>query len=178
MTIKLNVCCGDDYREGYINIDFSDKRSDGKPIKVDLILNILNDEFPFPLCNVDEIIFHESLEHFNRHNGLFVLKKLHSIMKSGAILDLTVPPAKKQLKMFLMQMDNVKSIEDFTQAHERFSPLKFHDDLMGGTRLSDGFDGDSHKTLYSVNMIKVLLNHVGFSILSIDENIHVKAKKI
>lgn len=175
--MKLNVCCGMDYREGYINIDFSDIGSDKKPIKVDKKWNILTEPIPFPVNSVDEIIFRESLEHFNRWNGRWALSQLHAMMKPDGILDLTVPNAKKQMKIFMMQMDNVKHIDDFLFAHERFTALKWHDDLMGATHLSDGTDGDSHKTLYSPNMLRVLLESVGFKIISIDDNIHVKATK-
>jgi len=180
-SMKLNICCGKDYREGYTNVDFSSFASDGNPIKVDLNWNLLGEKWPnsdFEIGNIaEEIVFRESLEHFNRWNGLIVLKKLHHLLKPGGILDLTVPPAEKQLKMYLMWMNRIESIDDFLLAHERFSCLKWHDDLMGATHESDGTDGDSHKTLFSPKMLRLILEHVGFKIVSIDDNIHVKATK-
>jgi hypothetical protein len=179
--MKLNICCGKDYKEGYTNVDFSNLGSDGTPIKVDLVWNLLSEIWPtseFAKGNcAQEIVFREALEHFNRWNGLVVLRKLFYLLEPGGILDLTVPPAEKQLKMYLMWMNRIDHIDDFLKAHERFSCLKWHDDLMGATHESDGTDGDSHKTLFSSKMLRLILEHVGFRIISIDDNIHVKATK-
>lgn len=177
VSIKINVCCGDDYREGYINIDFSDKRSDGKDIKVDLKRDVLKDGLPYETCSVDEVVFRESLEHFNRHDGLKILQELYRVLKIGGKLDLTVPPALQQLKILLLQMSNSKnvSITDFFKAHERFSVWKYHDDLMGATR--EGSFGDSHATLFTKEMLKPILEFVGFKVEYIDDNIQVRAIK-
>lgn len=177
--MKLNVCCGMDYREGYINIDFASVGSDGKPIKVDKVWNMLTQHPPFDMDTADEIVFRESLEHFNRWNGTLVLSYLYFMLKPGGTLDLTVPNAIKQVKTLLMHMLNPKELskQDFTQAHEKFSYWKWHDDLMGATHLSDGNDGDSHKTLYTKQSLKPILEDIGFKIISIDDNIHVKATK-
>lgn len=175
--MKLNVCCGDDYREGYVNIDFSDKRSDGKDIKIDLKRDVLKNGLPYKDCSVDEIVFRESLEHFNRHDGLKILKELFRVLKTDGKLDLTVPPALQQLKILLIQMSNAKNVtfEDFEKAHEKFSIWKYHDDVMGGTR--EGSIGDSHLTLFTKEMLKPILEHVGFKIESIDDRIHVIGRK-
>lgn len=175
--IKLNVCCGDDYREGYVNIDFSDKRSDGKSIKVDLKRDVLRNGLPYDDSSIDEIVFRESLEHFNRHDGLKILRELFRVLKVGGRLDLTVPPALQQLKILLMQMSSAKktSISDFLEAHEKFSVWKYHDDLMGGTR--EGSIGDSHLTLFTKEMLRPILEFVGFKIIQIDDQIQVYAEK-
>lgn len=176
--MKLNLGCGSDYKEGYTNVDFSDVSSFGQKIKVDLVHNLL-ETFPFEDNSADEIVFRETLEHFNRHNGLKVLKEIHRVLKPGGVLDLTVPPAEKQLKIFLQFFKRETSFEEFEKAHElgTFNFWKCHDDLAGGTRESDGFDGDSHKTFFSKSSLSSILKHVGFKILSIDDNIFVKATK-
>lgn len=177
--MKLNVCCGMDYREGYINVDFSNIGSNGEPIKVDLVCDVLKG-LPYKTSSVDEIVFRESLEHFNRWNGLKVLQELFRVLKIGGLVDLTVPNATKQLKILLTQMLNpapVPFTAGFLKAHETWSYWKFHDDLLGATHESDGNDGDSHKTLYTKQSLIPILEYTGFKILSIDDNIHVKATK-
>lgn len=175
--MKLNVCCGGDYREGYINIDFSDTRSDGEPIKVDLKRDVLKDGLPYETCSIDEIRFSESLEHFCRFDGLKILKELFRVLKIGGKLDLTVPPALQQMKILLLQMSQAKNVTmtDFLKAHEKWSVWKYHDDLMGATR--EGSQGDSHLSLWTKEMLRPVLEHVGFTIESIDDNIHVTARK-
>lgn len=176
--MKLNLGCGSDYREGYTNVDFSDISSEGKKIKVDIVHNLL-EIFPFADNSADEIVFRETLEHFNRHNGLKVLKEIFRVLKPGGILDLSVPPAEKQLKLFLQFFKREVSFDEFEKAHElgTYNFWKCHDDLAGGTRESNGFDGDSHKTFFSKQSLSSVLVHVGFKIISIDDNIFVKATK-
>jgi SAM-dependent methyltransferase len=176
-VVKLNVCCGDDYRHGYVNIDFSDKRSDGKEIKIDLKRDVLKDGLPYDTGVIDEVVFRESLEHFNRHDGLKILQEIFRVLKIGGVLDLTVPPALQQLKILLVQMSSAKNVEmsDFFKAHERFSVWKYHDDLMGATR--EGSIGDSHCTLFTKEMLRPLLEFVGFKVQLIDDKIHVRAVK-
>lgn len=176
---KINVCCGLDYREGYDNIDFSLVGSNGEKLKVDIACNILTEKLPYEDSSVDEIRFSEALEHFSRWNGLKVLKELFRVLKPGGKLDLTVPPALKQMKILFQKMLDPKevSFREFEKAHEMFSYWKWHDDLLGATHESDGTDGDSHKTLYTKQSLKPILEHVGFKIQSIDDNIFVIATK-
>lgn len=175
--MKLNVCCGQDYREGYINIDFSDVGVNGSKVKIDVVHDILNG-LPYPENSADEIVFREALEHFHRLQGLDILKELYRVLKPGGKLDLTVPPALKQLKMLLIQLQNAKSvpIEDFLYAHERFSVWKWHDDLMGAPNPNKQY-GDSHLTLYSPETLRTVVEYVGFKILSINEEIQLYATK-
>lgn len=176
--MKLNLCCGDDYREGYINIDFSDKRSDGKSIKVDLLNNVLLG-LPYEDGSVQEVVFRESLEHFNRWNGQKVLKEINRVLKKGGIVDISVPNAFRQMYKFLERANEELSPEDFETAHERWNYWKWHDDLMGGTRETDGFDGDSHKTLYSPSALVSCLNKAGLKVINlrVEDSIFVKAIK-
>lgn len=178
--MKLNIGSGSDYREGYINLDFSNISSNGNPIKVDVVHNFLKAPLPFEDNSIDEIIFRETLEHLNRVNGLRVLKDIYRVMKPGAKLDLTVPPALEQLKLLILAMSSAKNVtmDDFFKAHEKWTVWKRVDDLMGGCdKETDGTDGNSHKTLFTKEMLRPILEYVGFKILSIDDRIFVKAIK-
>ena len=176
--IKLNVGCGSNYMEGYTNIDFSDTGSNGKPIRVDLMIDLLDNKNggimkTYMTSTVDEIYFSEVLEHFNRQNGFFVLTTLYDILKPGGKLTLTVPNSFEQMKRLIIKMSQYKNsedIDDFFNAHENVKYWKWHDDLMGATHRSNGRDGDSHKTLYSYASLKSIVEKIGFKIVSADEN--------
>jgi ubiquinone/menaquinone biosynthesis C-methylase UbiE len=179
--LKLNIGSGDDYRDGYVNIDYSPITNNKNKIRCDLFHNIKSG-LPFEDSSVDEVVFRETLEHFNRNDGLFVLKEIFRVMRPGSKLDVTVPNAKRQMITFIQVMDKVKTIEDFLYAHEKFTPIKFHDDVAGGTVRTwhEGEDiGDfmSHKTFYSQQMLRVVLESVGFSIEKIDDAISAIATK-
>jgi len=55
---KLNLSCGKDYREGYINVDIV------KSVKPD-ILTDLNFDVPFRDCIAEEVLLMDILEHVN-----------------------------------------------------------------------------------------------------------------
>ena len=176
--MKVNLCCGDDYRKDYINVDFSNKRSDGKEINVDMVHNVL-EGLPFKDGEVDSIVFNEALEHFNRWNGQKVLKEIARVLKKGGILDLSVPNAKDQLQKLAARFDDELNEESFERAHQEWNYWKWHDDLMGGTRPSDGYDGDSHKTLYSTSALRSCIGMAGLKVVrvSVESSIFIRAIK-
>lgn len=181
---RVNLCCGKDYREGYTNVDFVDVASDLSPIKVDVVLDVRR-QWPWPARSVDEMVFRESLEHFNRLDGLDILQKIYYVLDDGAKLDLSVPNATRQLKMLLAHASRPTTFEEFISPHQPpWGWWKYHEDLMGATHRSivEGKDvgqGDSHKTLYTKQSLQTVLEAVGFKIESIkeDSSIYVIARK-
>lgn len=183
--MKLNLGCGKDYKEGYVNIDFADFSSDLTPIKVDLNID-MRKGLPFDNNSVEEVIFYECLEHFNRFDGLEILKEIYRVLKPSCVLHLSVPNSISQIKMLLAFAARQPSIEDFLNCHNdngRFWDYwKFHDDVMGATNRTyvEGKDygqGASHKTLWTKNQLICVLEYVGYKIISFDDKIFIKATK-
>ena len=124
--MKINLCSGGDYREGYINVDFSKCRSDMTPTKVDLVHDIRKG-LPWNDNSVDELIFRESLEHFNRLQGYEILKEIYRVLKNGGKLDLSVPNAPRQLKMLINFVDRQVTMKQFLNPHQSpWGYFKFH----------------------------------------------------
>ncbi|MFA5071762.1 MAG: methyltransferase domain-containing protein [Candidatus Pacearchaeota archaeon] len=80
--MKLNLGCGNDYREGYVNCDWTDK------VKVDKIVN-LEKKLPFKDNSVDEIICFHVLEHVN--NFIPLMHELYRISKKDAKIIIKTP---------------------------------------------------------------------------------------
>jgi len=80
--MKLNLGCGLDYKEGYINCDKSNL------VKCDKIVD-LEKPLPFEDNSVSEIICYHILEHIN--NYIPLSHELYRICKSGAIIKIKVP---------------------------------------------------------------------------------------
>ncbi|MCK9568368.1 methyltransferase domain-containing protein [Candidatus Pacearchaeota archaeon] len=80
--MKLNLGCGNDYREGYINCDISPE------VNPDKIVD-LEKKLPFQDNSVDEIIIEHVMEHF--HEPLKLLKEFYRVCKNEAIIKIKVP---------------------------------------------------------------------------------------
>lgn len=69
---KLNLGCGDDYQQGFINVDI------GNCVK-DVEHNL--EVFPYPFADnqFDEILMNHSIEHISRENFPHLVQELHRI---------------------------------------------------------------------------------------------------
>lgn len=182
--MKLNIGCGEDYRDGWVNVDAVDVchyNEQSKSQKVDLVFDVRNN-WPIEDNVADYILMQEIFEHVNRWDGIHLLKESYRVLKKNGELELTVPPAEKQMKLFLAFMNKPTSIYEFENAHQLpYNCWKALDDIAGATVKSSAQNGNdfmSHKAFYSSIMIKSLLEGYGFSIFKIDNSIRVFARKI
>jgi hypothetical protein len=81
--VKLNISCGSDSREGYINIDITND------VKADLYIMDENEIFKRSYRDIDEIILYRVLPYFKDETDF--LSKCHRILKIGGIIRLRVP---------------------------------------------------------------------------------------
>jgi SAM-dependent methyltransferase len=80
---RLNLGCGEDIREGYVNVDYIN--SEG----VNRVVNL--DKFPYPFKNnsFKEIVMHDIFEHLS--DPINVLEEIFRISKNHAIIKIRVP---------------------------------------------------------------------------------------
>lgn len=80
---KLNIGCGKDIKEGYVNLDKSKIKG------VDVVHDLDKYPWPFPSNYFNEIYARDSIEHLR---DLFkAMREIHRISKNGAIVRLIVP---------------------------------------------------------------------------------------
>lgn len=79
---KLNLGCGNDIREGYVNLDIAKLQG------VDIVWDINKLPLPFKKEEFDEILCNDVLEHVEY---IPLLKDLHRILKKGGIIKIRVP---------------------------------------------------------------------------------------
>lgn len=83
MSKKLNVGCGTDFREGWINLDnFDDER-------IDVRHDLETYPYPFEDGDLDEIMAINVLEHIA--NPLLVIEELHKITTNNGKIVIRVP---------------------------------------------------------------------------------------
>lgn len=106
---KLNLGCGEDYREGWINLDC---RSD---IKTDIKWNINKIPYPFKDNTFDEILLKMILEHTNFPTN--ILKEIIRISKKNAKIVLIVPHADSYAAKSDLQHKNFFTENTFDEWH-------------------------------------------------------------
>lgn len=80
---KLNLGCGNDYRDGYINIDIR------TTVETDMCCSV--DRLPLPDCHADHILARNILEHFGRLEGQNVLKEWIRVLKPQCEIEIITP---------------------------------------------------------------------------------------
>jgi len=98
--IKLNLGCGKDKRNGYIDIDADPKT------KPDFVLN-LTQKLPYSDNSVSEIIMQDVLEHLTKEEGARLLKECGRVLISSGKITIRVPNIPAILKKFKSQDDLV-----------------------------------------------------------------------
>jgi len=80
---KLNLGCGKDVKEGYLNADLTKFKG------IDCIFDFNVFPYPFHDNEFDEIYSSDVLEHLD--DVILVMKELHRITKSGGMIRILVP---------------------------------------------------------------------------------------
>lgn len=84
-NIMLNLGCGTDYREGFVNIDRSDT------VSPDLVLNLGHEPLPFPDDSVVYVYAKHFFEHLDTEEIDFLVKELYRVCRHGAVIDVVCP---------------------------------------------------------------------------------------
>lgn len=87
--LRLHLGCGENYLDGYINIDYPPKEHPVMNVNADIYQDIT--QLQFPSGSVDEIRLHHVFEHFDRVYALALLIKWHVWLKIGGRLIIETP---------------------------------------------------------------------------------------
>ena len=85
--MKLNLGCGSNKQNGYINVDKFDT------CRPDLLMDVESLPWRFDSSEVDEVLFNHSLEHMGQDTETFlgIVKELYRVCKPGATVQINVP---------------------------------------------------------------------------------------
>ena len=85
--MKLNMGCGHNKREGYVNVDMS-------PVcNPDVVWDLETLPWPWQDNSVDGVLFNHSLEHLGQIARVFLgmMKELYRVCRDGAEIEINVP---------------------------------------------------------------------------------------
>jgi predicted SAM-dependent methyltransferase len=95
--IMLNVGCGTDYKEGWINID---NNSDDNIERLDLNWDLRN-PLPFPDGSVDYIFNEHFMEHLTPEEGIKANQDFLRVLKKGGVLRIAMPNLEETVALYL-----------------------------------------------------------------------------
>ena len=81
--VKLHLGCGENYKEGFINVD------DYEEVKADVYHNLNKFPYPFEENSIDYILIEQTFEHLDE--PIKVLEEFYRICKDKAIVEIKVP---------------------------------------------------------------------------------------
>ena len=87
MIVKLNLGCGFDKRDGYVNLDGFSK------CNPDILWDIENIQWPFADNTFDEILIKHVLEHVGQTFTMFksIMQEIYRVSRSNARIQIQVP---------------------------------------------------------------------------------------
>lgn len=121
--MKLHLCCGDIYLQGYINIDrlgalvgpdtvdyyptdlshYYQNRVIGAPVAcfMDRQMDLTRAPWDFEDRSADEIVMIQSIEHFTRSQARLIIGEIKRILKAGGTLLIDFPDIEATVKQVL-----------------------------------------------------------------------------
>jgi SAM-dependent methyltransferase len=97
--IRLNLGCGDDKREGYINADLYNENADAKFDAA---------KIPYDDNTVDEIFASHIIEHFHFQQSWEVLREWYRVLKPGGFLKVETPDFHNSCRAFIESNDYIR----------------------------------------------------------------------
>ncbi|MDR2431737.1 MAG: hypothetical protein LBD99_05750 [Candidatus Margulisbacteria bacterium] len=128
---KINLGCGYDYLQGYLNVDFFNTAVADVKMSA-TALNLPHNYFA-------EILLKDIIEHFGYCDSLVILAKCYLLLKPGGVLVITTPDIEKAFRQYnsaasLEDKENilchVYGIEDAGMTHKFCFPLPFLENLL------------------------------------------------
>lgn len=138
--LSLNIGCGENRLEGFINIDCVENNV----VKPDLVLDILTQNLPYDAGTVDEIWMIHALEHIEMRHWAYLLQGFKNVLKDNGALVLSYPEFGECSKRFL---NDTNKQRNFWRA------------TLYGRQL---YDSDYHVVPMHSDEIKEILEVAGF----------------
>lgn len=143
---KLNLGCGNDYREGYVNVDMNASH------RVDLVSDVTWLKTIADRSCV-EVLAQDVLEHIPRARGATALKEWNRVLENGGTLRLRVPSLIHLLG--LLRDENRQSVQEQKQLIQ----------CLYGTQ---GYEGDFHFNGYTEVTLRQDLLAAGFELTQLE----------
>lgn len=150
IELKLNLCCGDDVRTGYVNVDI--RKTKPNVFVLDLEKELLR---PFQDNSVDEILARDCIEHISWRRVEDLLRDIHRVLKCGGKTYIQVPDLEAIMKKIILNLNfNYGDLEGW-------KAISFW--VYGG----QDYPENTHKAGFTISTLKRLMESLGFAVEAI-----------
>jgi hypothetical protein len=104
-NLKLNLGCGNAYRDGWINIDIDSSK------RTDICCDFINLKNHFNPATIDSIYMIHSICYLNLWESMLFFKDAYNLLKAGGILELEFPDIEKCSKIITDNIDYENYLE-------------------------------------------------------------------
>jgi predicted SAM-dependent methyltransferase len=140
MKTRIHLGCGDKRLPGFINIDSRDSGC------ADVICDI--NDLPFSSGSIDLIYMCHSLEHIPMHNVGTMVAQLHSLLRLGGMIYISVPDFAVLASLYLSQRVElssiVRAIHGGQEYPENLHYMSYDYKLLTAILATTGFTAISH----------------------------------
>ena len=143
--MKLNLGCGCDVREGWLNIDV--RRTHPRVLVLDLERELLR---PFPDESVDEILAKDFIEHLSWRVVEAFLRDCHRVLKRGGRMYIQVPDLEAIARKVILDPDF------------RYGNLTGWRAISFWVYGAQDYPENAHKAGFTIPTLRRLLESVGF----------------
>lgn len=168
--MKLNLGCGTDVREGYVNVDLHG--TDPRVVCVDL------SHLPWERWedeSVDEILMLDFLEHFPYSDTQNILEEVHRILKTDGFVDIQVPDFRECSRAvnreFGMYCNKCGALfgESWIACNKCGQKLRdISDDAVRRLYGGQDYPGNWHFTTFTKQILEEKLHALGFTVEWLD----------
>jgi predicted SAM-dependent methyltransferase len=156
--MKLNLGCGKDIKDGYINID-AVKTND--KVIVGNIVNLTG----FANDSIDEIVLSHVIEHLNNKDLRPALKEWNRVLKQNGKIIISTPNVIGTVKALLNKTLNTNGFarryKNWSEEEVVFQMIYGRADIFGDNEP----ETQQHKTGFSYNRLNRFLEECGFKII-------------
>jgi SAM-dependent methyltransferase len=170
-TMKLNLGCGPNVVDGWINVDYA---LGAKLTKLPLFsainrrlgvveaswdnrvfLHDLTRRFPWPDASTSCCYSSHTLEHLTREQGVFLLKESHRVLRSGGVVRIVVPDLGSVIRKY---GDGTIRADRFLETLD----VLYGTNKRGFKKLLAPFYEYPHKCMYDTSTLISVMRGIGF----------------
>ena len=160
MPLKLNIGCGSNKINGYINIDTEES------CKPDLVHNILDGPLPYEDGSVDEIAFFHCIEHVRKCYHELILREFRRVLKVGARLYISYPHFLCCVEQWKQATGEKKRFFEYTIYGRQLYPSDYHVAIMDPDELTETLTKVGYKNIIHTPELCESYNYITAAIKS------------